>query len=58
MLCGGSPIDGVSNDALTWLIRGSLGASVDHNDFLALEHGQTLCSHYVFSRFVPAAGFS
>ena len=39
MLSGGSQIDGVSNDALTWLIRGGLGASVVHNDFLALEHG-------------------
>jgi hypothetical protein len=58
MLSGGSQIDGVSNDALTWLIRGGLGASVDHDDFLVLEHGQTLCSHCVFSRFVPAAGFS
>ena len=37
MLCGGSPIDGVSNDALTWLILGGLGASVDHNDFFALD---------------------
>ena len=45
MLSGGSQIDGVSNDALTWLIRGGLGASVDHNDFLALEHGQALFSH-------------
>ena len=39
MQCGGSPIDGVSNDALTWLIRGGLAASVADNDFLALEHG-------------------
>ena len=33
MLCGGSPIDGVSNDALTWLILGGLGASVDQMIF-------------------------
>ena len=38
-LCGGSLIDGVSNDALTWLIRGGFDASVVDNDFLALEHG-------------------
>ena len=58
MLYGGSLIDGVSNDALTWLIRGGLGASVVHNEFLALLHGQTLCSHCFSGRFIPAAGFS
>ena len=41
MLCGGSLTDGVSNDALTWLIRVGLSANVDQNKFLVLKHGQT-----------------
>ena len=39
MLCGGSLIDVVSNDALILLVCVGLGASVGQNYFLAVEHG-------------------